>query len=123
MCNPINHIKLCTCGAVDEKKNKTWQLVRGSTHIRVVGDFMPPSVEPVKFNLGDYLEAKIVSDLNTYDVFDFEYKPTSGDTLTIWLNNREHHFAVLDNEFVSMPKDLFLNDGSLSKAGQVRVME
>lgn len=123
MCNPVNHIKLCTCDSVEEKRNKTWHLVTGSTYMSVVGSFLHPSDQPVEFNLGNYLEAKIESDLNNYDVFDFEYKPIEGDTLTIWLNNREYHFAMFGEKFVSIPKDWFLDDGKFAKAGTVRLVE
>ena len=113
MCDPVNHIKLCTCAAVKEKKNKTWRLVTGSTYRNIVGSFLPPSDETVEFNLGSYLEAKIESDLNNYDVFDFKYKPIGGDTLTIWLNNREYHFAMFGGTFVSLPKNHFNHERHL----------
>ena len=105
------------------KKNKTWRLVTGSTYRNIVGSFLPRSDQPVEFNLGNYLEAKIESDLNNYEVFDFKYKPIAGDTLTIWLSNREYHFAMFGGKFVSLPKNHFLDDGKLSKAGQVRLVE
>ena len=123
MCETTKHIKLCTCGEVDDTMNNTWRLVLGSTSIQVVGEFFPPSDEPVDFNLGDYLEAKIVSDLNNCDAFDFDYKPKIDDTLTIRLDKREYHFAFDGEEFVSMPRSWFEDDGKLSKSGRVRLVE
>ena len=122
MCIPVNHIKLCTCGEVEPKQNKTWRLVRGSTQIAVVGNFLPPSGRPVEFNIGAYLESKIETDLNNFDVFDFEYKPEENDTLTIWLHNREYHFVVVGGEYRSIPKYWFLDGGTVASAGKVKLI-
>ena len=123
MCKAVNHIKLCSCGEVTYGQNQSWRLVRGATYFRVVGDFLPPSTDPLPFKLSRYVEHKIEDDLNRCDVFDFDYIPQEKDTLTIFLNRSTYHFAVFGGEFRSCPKDYFGYDGTLSNEGKLKLTD
>ena len=91
MCTFDKKLKLCTCAGEVDKKQPYWELYRGiSGHgIDIIeGFFMPP--EQAEIDIG-YL---INSQLNENDtVFDFEYSPLDGDSLT--LHFKRQHFTFV----------------------------
>jgi hypothetical protein len=98
MCEATTHILLCTCGAVSKGKDGTWLLHKqhpsDEDHRRwrdVIGSMAMPEVGE------SYITTKLQEDLNNYQVFDFQYLPTPGDMLIIYLSNQEYRFEF-DND-------------------------
>ena len=84
MCEPGPHIKLCTCGSVEEGE-PYWILRRGdsvSGYEDMMGSF-PASRETIPYDNREFLIHKISFDLENNPVFDFEYSPQDGDALQI----------------------------------------
>ena len=123
MCSPEIHIKLCTCGNLEQVTNKTWRLVRGSSYVHVVGDFLFADEAYQEFKVGDYLSKKILSDLNSYDVFDFDFRGQDGDTLIIYLNNQEFHYVFRSGVFHIEQASLKSEEGSVIDGGKVRLSQ
>ena len=91
MCREETHIKLCTCGDTIPKNNY-WKLYRPSDKgfLHMMGDFVlvtPPAGKAL-------LEAKIASDLNQYECFDFDYVPQVDDMLKIKLGGKLFTYRV-----------------------------
>ena len=116
MCNFEKGFKLCTCSA-EEIANSTgdntytWHLsqLMGPNKDDIVGKYQPPVSD-----LGKGLEADFVlSELNKHNCFDFEYKPSEGDNLTVYQSSTrfrlefifkndvwvEDHYSPFDHDF------------------------
>lgn len=105
MCIADKHIKLCTCG--DEiPEDNYWELFRSSDRpsLHVVGSFEPPP-EHSTGAASDLLKAKVASDLNTHDCFDFAFSPQLGDVLEITVDGQTFTYQFNTSLMADATKD------------------
>ena len=103
MCKPGKHIKLCTCAADEVDEQRCWSLYRVDPNPDefVLGTLVAPELTELRM----YLEEKFLEDLNTENVFDFEYKPKNGDVIEITLDEYQFAYEYKDGKFEDAPFD------------------
>lgn len=106
MCSSGKFLKLCTCSSESIDPNSIWTLYRGRLKHPIVGSFMPPDASLSQNSYGDFhssiserkflamfvFSAEILTDLNSYDVFDFEFSAQDGDILMITFKGENYNF-------------------------------
>jgi hypothetical protein len=101
MCNPGPYFKLCTCDPKHLGDNY-WRLHRGgSSEIRmVVGSFSPPIEfgQDVSFDTDFFAMERLIFDINSHSVFDFEYNPIKGDVLEIVIGEDLRQQLIYDGK-------------------------
>ena len=103
MCEPGIHIKLCTCAADEIDEYFCWQLLRkdpGPYEI-LVGKILDPTLD----EYGKNLEQNILNDLNTHNVFDFDFIPKNGDVLVITYRGIDFAFKFYNRKYTLAPVD------------------
>ena len=84
MCSTGPHFKLCTCSNI-ERLQDYWVLTTGNTHVLngLVGTIMPPPGinEATYFDLDSFVTKRLLHDLNSKNIFDFDYTPQEGDKI------------------------------------------
>jgi hypothetical protein len=127
MCKRGPYFKLCTC---DPKKlgDYNWRLHRGSsfeenTLMAVGGIGIPKNLRPdVFFEEQGFIIDRLLFDINNNPVFDFDYIPVNGDTLSLVVG--EHIFLdlIYKNKRFEFIDDSVIanNDGSELGSGEIR---
>lgn len=141
MCEEGRIMRLCACDSDTLDEKNMWILY--STE-RVIGRFLLPNhrlsallasfyilASPLwlfalllMWLLGKPYTAKLLGvfsnsylilyQLNSFDVFDFEYVPTQGDVLVVYLNGKRHSFRFERGGWVITSKVL-ISDRSMEK--------
>ena len=101
MCNISKDYKLCTCTAKVDKTKPYWVLNKG---IQKPADPFRERIEgTIAYGTEDMLrelnEDRLLEDLNSKNVFDFEYLPVSFDILKIYDGRFTYHFIYDKDEF------------------------
>ena len=104
MCKPGYHIKLCTCDPDDIDERSCWRINRVDPD--PAAEILMGSIALHEFD-GDgverYLQMKILDDLNTTRVFDFEYLPQEGDVVSFTFGDFEFAFVFEDGKYNQNP--------------------
>jgi len=84
MCSTGPHFKLCTCASIESSQNY-WRLTTGNEHVfnGVVGLIVSPAAMPdaSEFDLESFITDRLIHDLNSTNIFDFDYTPKVGDKI------------------------------------------
>jgi hypothetical protein len=104
MCTPGKHIKLCTCNPDEIDEDRCWSITRVDPD--PLADIWCGSIAfhtPDFDGAEGYLQAKILDDLNSTNVFDFEYLPQDGDVVSLSFGGFEFAFEFEDGKYNQHP--------------------
>ena len=97
MCKGLKEYKLCTCSDKIDKMKPYWILSKASpTNMpemeKIMGSLMPPGdgYFPTMKNL--------LIDLNSKNIFDFDYQPLENDVLKVFDGEFTYEFIYLKNQ-------------------------
>lgn len=120
MCEKTNHIKLCTCSGINYSKGNSWQLNKSAEQRDIVGSFV--DAEGLLDLKLDYLiSERLLFDLNNYEVFDFYYKPSRNDLVTINLEMKTFHFLYNGIQFEEVDESDLNWKGTHLKSGKLKL--
>lgn len=112
MCSSGKFLKLCTCSSESTDPNSMWTLYRGKRSHPIVGSFMPPQaplgrnvhrifhsfIRRRKLLAKSAFSSAILTDLNSQDVFDFEFSAQDGDILMITFKEESYNFRFSQHD-------------------------
>ena len=133
MCTPGPQFKLCSC-AENELGKSFWKLTRGNSHeqIQWVGDIINPLAihEPEEFDPHSFLAGRLEHDLNTDQIFDFDYQPQSGDLLNVIFDEELIEFGLClqfvfkNGRFIRADNNIHYNDdGRRIRTGSINQID
>ena len=85
MCEVFQEYKLCTCSDKIDKKKPYWVLNKGlpkkdERETSILGTLIYSEDEILK----EITEERLLQDLNSKNIFDFDYKPSENDILKLY---------------------------------------
>ena len=99
MCKDLREYKLCTCSSKIDKTKPYWVLSKGipsipfvSPLVRNWGELIPPDEQFV------LTEDRLLIDLNSKNIFDFDYQPLENDILIVFDGEFTYEFIYEKNE-------------------------
>ena len=118
MCEPGVKIKLCTCDPDEIDPLNCWQLSSDAELRKIMGSFVQ-SQGFREFDKTKMLKQKILDDLNGGEVFDFDYRPSNGDALKIWIEGEEYRFFYYHGQFLDAFR--FRSMGEILGSGSIKM--
>ena len=93
MCDVNGKFKLCTCSEKIDKKKPYWVLNKGvpkkdERETSILGTLIYSEDEILK----EISEERLLQDLNSKNIFDFDYKPSENDILKLYDGNYNYYF-------------------------------
>ena len=95
MCKDLREYKLCTCSSKIDKTKPYWVLskrIPALITLDVVGTLIMPDEQ---FLL---TEDRLLFDLNSKNIFDFDYQPLENDILIVFDGEFTYEFIYIKNE-------------------------
>ena len=119
MCEVFQEYKLCTCSDKIDKKKPYWVLNKGlpkkdERETSILGTLIYSEDEILK----EITEERLLQDLNSKNIFDFDYRPSENDILKLFDGKFNYHFIHSNNEWRIFDKSPFSDEKHLFKLRQ-----
>ena len=119
MCEVFQEYKLCTCSDKIDKSKPYWVLNKGipkkdERGFSILGILIYSEEEILR----EITEDRLLLDLNSKNIFDFDYRPTENDILKLFDGKLNYHFIYSNNEWRIFDKSPFSNEKHLFKLRQ-----
>ena len=119
MCEVFQEYKLCTCSDKIDKKKPYWVLNKGvpkkdERETSILGTL----IYSEDLILKEITEERLLQDLNSKNIFDFDYRPSENDILKLFDGKFNYHFNHSNNEWRIFDKSPFSDEKHLFKLRQ-----
>jgi len=123
MCEVFQEYKLCTCSDKIDKKKPYWVLNKGvpkkdERETSILGTLIYSEDGILK----EITEERLLQDLNSKNIFDFDYKPSENDILKLYDGRYNYHFIYskleTDSKWKIFDKGPFSDEKHLFKLRQ-----
>ena len=102
MCEIFKEYKLCTCSDKIDKTKPYWVLNKGALKNKEKDVFIEGTLIYSKDEINKELkEEKLLEDLNSKNIFDFDYHPLKNDILKMFDGKYTYHFIYSKVESIS----------------------
>ena len=119
MCEVFQEYKLCTCSDKIDKSKPYWVLNKGipkrdGRGFSILGTLIYSEEEILR----EITEDRLLLDLNSKNIFDFDYRPTENDILKLFDGKFNYHFIYSNDKWRIFDKSPFSDEKHLFKLRQ-----
>ena len=119
MCEVFQEYKLCTCSDKIDKSKPYWVLNKGipkkdERGFSILGTLIYSEEEILR----EITEDRLLLDLNSKNIFDFDYRPTENDILKLFDGKFNYHFIYSNDKWRIFDKSPFSDEKHLFKLRQ-----
>ena len=119
MCEVFQEYKLCTCSDKIDKSKPYWVLNKGipkkdERGFSILGTLIYSEEEILR----EITQDRLLLDLNSKNIFDFDYRPTENDILKLFDGKFNYHFIYSNDKWRIFDKSPFSDEKHLFKLRQ-----
>ena len=119
MCEVFQEYELCTCSDKIDKSKPYWILNKGipkkdERGLSILGTLIYTEEEILR----EITEDRLLFDINSKNIFDFDYHPSENDVLKLFDGKFNYHFINSNNKWRVFDMSPFSNEKHLFKLRQ-----